>query len=589
MKKIERSTLLGAVRAGWIMLAAACIAGCAARQPAALGSLAERTADLAQAPAERCAELVERIQAWPDPTTRIEQATWQPAQPNRQGPPGSALPPHCEINASMRERTGVDDQVYAIRFRLRLPQAWNGRFFFEGGGGLNGVVGAAVGMIVPGQPTALERGYAVLAQDSGHDNVRNAVPARGGAAAFGFDPQARADYGGESLAPVTQAARALIRAYYGRDPQRSYFVGCSKGGQEGMYLAQRHPELFDGIVAAAPGFALPRAAVAEAWDTQAFARLLPREEGGGQPDLRGLARTFSDAQLTRVRQAILQACDAADGAQDGITGVWADCTWSQVQPHLQAQVCADSPDCLSETHVEVLGQIHAGAQDSAGNALYATWPFDGGIGSDGWRIWKIGSPGGEVPAINVAMGAPALAAIFTTPPVELGSDPAAALRFALDFDFDRDAPKIYATSGPFTRSAWDMIGARSPDLAAFRARGGKMIVPHGVSDPVFSVNDTVAWYREVDRLNAGEAASFVRVFAVPGMAHCAGGPATDQFDAFEALVAWVEQGSPPDRILATAGPNTPWPGRSRPLCPYPQVARYTGEGSLEEAASFRCE
>src|SRR5690606_283341 len=113
--------------------------------------------------------------------------------------------------------------------------------------------------------------------------------------------------------------------------------------------------------------------------------------------------------------------------------------------------------------------------------------------------------------------------------------------------------------------------------------------PHGVSDPVFSVNDTVAWYREVDRLNAGEAASFVRVFAVPGMAHCAGGPATDQFDAFEALVAWVEQGSPPDRILATAGPNTPWPGRSRPLCPYPQVARYTGEGSLEEAASFRCE
>src|SRR5690606_11735750 len=130
------------------------------------------------------------------------------------------------------------------------------------------------------------------------------------------------------------------------------------------------------------------------------------------------------------------------------------------------------------------------------------------------------------------------------------------------FDFDRDAPKIYATDEVFTRSAWDDIGARSPDLAAFRARGGKLIVPHGVSDPVFSVVDTVTWFQEVDKLNSGQAADFVRVFPVPGMAHCAGGPTTDQYDAFEALVAWVEQSTPPDRIIAKAGPGTPWPGRS---------------------------
>ena len=116
-----------------------------------------------------------------------------------------------------------------------------------------------------------------------------------------------------------------------------------------------------------------------------------------------------------------------------------------------------------------------------------------------------------------------------------------------------------------------------------------MIVPQGVSDPVFSINDTVAWYREVEERSRGNAAKFVRVFPVPGMAHCAGGPATDQYNAFDALVAWVEKATPPDRIVATAGAMSPWPGRTRPLCPYPRVARYNGSGSLEEAASFRCE
>jgi feruloyl esterase len=116
-----------------------------------------------------------------------------------------------------------------------------------------------------------------------------------------------------------------------------------------------------------------------------------------------------------------------------------------------------------------------------------------------------------------------------------------------------------------------------------------MIVPHGVSDPVFSINDTVAWYREVDQLNGGQAAEFVRVFAVPGMAHCGGGPSTDHYNAFDALVDWVEKGTAPERIVATAGPASPWPRRTRPLCPYPKQAKHDGKGSIEDAASFRCE
>ena len=252
-------------------------------------------------------------------------------------------------------------------------------------------------------------------------------------------------------------------------------------------------------------------------------------------------------------------------------------------------MCSDAADCLTRAQIDVLARVYSGAKDSRGTPLYVGWPLDGGVGSDGWRIWKIGPPEGGFPGINVSMGAPALAAIFTTPPTVLGPQPSAAFEYALRFDFDRDAKRVYARDATFSRSAWEDIGVRSPDLARFRARGAKMIVPHGVSDPVFSINDTVAWYGEVEQRSRGNAAGFVRVFPVPGMAHCAGGPATDQFNAFDALVAWVEKATPPDRILATAGAMSPWPGRTRPLCPYPQVARYNGGGSLEDAASFRCE
>jgi Tannase and feruloyl esterase len=541
------------------------------------------------ATATRCNQLVATMRTWPDSSTRLESAVWHAAGTLDRPQGAVTLPAHCEVAAVMHERTGVAGQSYAIRFKMRLPDEWNQRFFFQGGGGTDGNIGDALGSMVTSGPTALARGFAVVSQDAGHDNGRNTDPARGGAVAFGFDPQARADYGGASLEPVAEAAKALIGAYYGRGPERSYFVGCSKGGQEGMVFAQRHPEVFDGIVAGSPGFSLPRAAVAEAWDTQAFASLI---DGGKKPAgeaFSQLPATFSNEQFARVRGAVLAACDADDGAVDGITADWSACDVTKVHPKLEEQVCTDAPGCLSQAQVNVIERVYSGAKDSTGKALYASWPFDGGIGSDGWRAWKIGPANSNFPGINVAMGGPALAAIFTTPPTTVGGGPPSAFEYALDFDFDRDVPKLYATDATFARSAWDDNSARSADMSGFRARGAKMIVPQGVSDPVFSVNDTVAWFREVDRLNDGHAADFVRVFPVPGMAHCGGGPATDRFNAFDALVAWVEQGTPPDSIPATAAPMSPWPGRTRPLCPYPQVARYAGQGSLEDAASFRCE
>ena len=499
------------------------------------------------------------------------------------------VPDHCEIQGIAQERGAANGQHYAIRFHLRLPAAWNGRFLFQGGGGSNGNLGDALGLYSSAAPPALLQGFAVVSQDSGHDNTLNNDPARGGTLVFGFDAQARANYGHASLPIVADAAKALIGKFYPARLRYSYFLGCSKGGNEGMALAQRYPQEFDGIVAAAPGMSLPRAAVAEAWDTQALAASV--RTTGSPITLEQLASSFTDSDLRLVREAILDACDADDGLKDGIIGAFTRCTSAKVLPRLTALRCTDrkTDQCVSGGQITALTRIIRGAHDSAGHALYSDWPWDTGIAEPGWRSWKLGSPDGRPPSLNVVLGGPSLATVFTTPPTPLSADPQQALGFLLHFDFDRDAPKIYATQADFPHSAWDDISARSTNLDAFRARHGRMIVPQGVSDPVFSINDTLAWWREVDERVGGRAAQFVRVFPVPGMNHCGGGAATDTYDVLPILMQWVEQGKAPESILAHANPASPWPKRTRPLCAYPSIARYKGSGDTESAASFSCE
>jgi hypothetical protein len=180
-----------------------------------------------------------------------------------------------------------------------------------------------------------------------------------------------------------------------------------------------------------------------------------------------------------------------------------------------------------------------------------------------------------------------LSALFVTPPAPVAATDEALLQYHLQFDFDRDVARTYATTVEFPRSGWDLMSAQATDLSRFRRHGGKMLVPHGGSDPIFSINDTVNWWRKVDAANRGRAADFVRVFPVPGMNHCGGGPATDQYNALTALVEWVEHGRAPDRIEAQAGRASPWPGRTRPLCPYPRIARYQS-GDVNRSESFAC-
>lgn len=530
-----------------------------------------------------------------EPTARVVMAKLNPptaATIDPKAPPWAAnvpaMPEHCEVIGVMRERVGSDGQHYAVKFRMRLPSAWNGKFLFQGGGGTNGLLGTALGPAQPGMPTALDQGYAVVSTDTGHDNAANNDPAKQGTAAFAHDYQARVEYAEKALNSVATTAKRVVQAYYGRPASRNYFAGCSNGGREGMVFAQRFPEQFDGIVAGAPAFAVPKAALAEAWDTQAFASLSKHEGLMRKDGLPDIARSFTDADLDIVTETVAKVCDADDGVTDGIVQNVLQCTTARVRSALDARVCGEKKEatCLSREQVAALVRSYGGPRDSKGKPLYAEWPWDLGIGDMGWRIWKLGMPG-AMDAINVTLGAPALSALFVTPPIPVAATGPSLMSYQLQFDFDRDAPKIFGTSAEFPRSGWELVGAQATNLETFRERGGKLIVPHGGSDPIFSINDTVDWWRKVDAAEQGKAANFVRVYPVPGMTHCVGGPATDQYDALAALVAWVENNQAPDRIEAKAGPMSPWPGRTRPLCPYPQLARYRS-GDVERSESFTC-
>jgi hypothetical protein len=547
--------------------------------------------------AQSCSGIATAMQGhWPDTSTRIVAADFRPdgTPASPAGPLGSAGPPvplpaHCEIIGVLQERTGVDGHAYGIRFHVRLPVTWNQRLIFIGGGGSDGALGDALGTARSAGlgGLAAASGFAVVSQDSGHDNAKDSDPASGGAAAFGFDALARQNFGHASLKAVTDATKALLAVYYGKPAQWSYFEGCSKGGQEGLALAERYPTAFDGIVAGAPGLSLPRAAIAEAWDTQTYGSV--NSVPGAPPTLQQLATSFSNDDLQLVAAAVLAACDADDGVVDGIVGDFQKCTVARVQPQLQRRTCTagKQDSCLSERQVAALLRGFGGPKDSHGANLYSDWPWDPGITDSGWRVWKLGSPGG-LPSINVVLGAGALASIFTTPPTPVRAVPQTLLDYMMAFDFDRDAPKIYATNAQFPRSAWTDIASRSAHLSAFQAHGGKLLIYQGAADPVFSLRDTVRWFREVQQHSGAGAQAFARLFAVPGMSHCSGGPATDQFDVLGPLMGWAEHGQAPDQILATAGKTSPWPGRTRPLCAFPKVARYSGHGDINQAENFQC-
>lgn len=493
---------------------------------------------------------------------------------------------HCLVRGKTPDRTGIDGKTYAIRFELRLPQDWNGRFVHQFNGGNDGAVVPALGPLLGGnkKDTALSRGYAVVSSDAGHDGKANPERGLAGGAAFGFDPQARRDYGYAAVATLNPLARQLVETHYGRTIAFTYGIGSSNGGRHALMAASRLADQFDGLLAGYPGFNLPKAAIQHALDVQAWTKVNP-----------DISKAFSRDDMAVLARGILKACDSLDGLADGVVG---DAEACQTAFRPEALQCsgAGGDGCLSAAQIAALKTSQAGPLNSKGEQLYSRWDWDPGMASSNWRGWKLESAvdaWGKRPIIGV-MGAGSLAQVFTTPPTAVGGTPDALQAFLLGFDFDRDAPKVSARDATFTESAADFMippGSDNPDLKAYRAAGHKMIVFHGNADPVFSVVDTVNWYRKLDANNGGKAADFVRLYRIPGMPHGAGGPSYDDFDFFSPLVAWVEQGKEPGAVAAGITPGNKeaagLQGKRYLYCPYPLVARFTG-AAAEDESRFAC-
>lgn len=526
----------GLVATGWLtFFLTVSLAGCAAP-------------DLVPASSD-CAALAKAGLA----ATVIETAEFVPATSS---PPAPPLPEHCLVRGEIGARIGVNGVRYATRFELRLPLRWNGRFQFMGGGGTDGMLRPAHGFVHNGSSPALAGGYAVVSSDFGHQKTDPRD------ASFGLDPQARIDWGHASLEQVTARAKALIRSFYGRPPQYSYYAGCSGGGRQALVASQRLAAEYDGIVAGAPILEQHLAQTGSMQILQAFTAISPRG-ADGRPVL---SRAFSDSDLRLIQRDVLAQCDALDGLADGIVERHATCNY---RPAALQCSGAKTEQCLSGAQVQALTQVLEGPKDSAGRALYAPYPIDAGVVS--WRAPMLGtSTTGTANAARATNTSVKL--VFMTPP---------APDFDyLKFNFDTDPARLLA-SGAYT-------AANSVHYDAFRARGGKAIIYMGVGDGLVNANGVRLWYEKLAAANGGLRATqdFARYFAVPGMGHCSGGPSLDQFDPFSALVAWVEKGQAPDALLAS---GAAFPGRSRPLCAYPKFARYVGTGAADSASSFRCE
>jgi feruloyl esterase len=492
---------------------------------------------------------------------------------------GRGIGAHCLVKGEMHRRVGPQDgKSYAIGFEMRLPNAWNGRFFYQANGGMDGRIPTALGGGGPMTTTALEQGFAVISSDAGH--------AGGDDASFGIDFEARLDYGYRAVARLTPMAKALIAAGYGKPPDRSYIGGCSNGGRHTFVAMTRMPQHYDGYLAGAPGYRLPLAAIANQFGAKQYATVATNPQD--------LATAFTAEERTALSAAVVARCDALDGASDGMIQ---DTTACQAVFDFERDMptCGGARDgsCLTAAQKRAISSIFSGAIDSKGGRFYSSFPFDSGHASSDSAFWEFFVP--------LQIDSAATALIWGVPPRDPRTFDGRA--YALETPIDVMLKAVAATDGPYRESALSfMLPVAPAKLEALKNRGAKVVVYHGVSDAIFSVNDTSAWYEELRANNAGDASGFARYFRVPGMAHCAGGPSTDQFDLLSALVDWVENGKAPDRVIARArgagnavGVNRDvppsWsPDRSRPLCPYPRVARLKpGASDLESADSFACE
>ncbi len=452
------------------------------------------------------------------------------------------LPAHCRVDGVIHRRKGVDGQEFGIGFAVALPDkaAWNGDFMMQGGGGGNGVVAYPTGANYAGDKPALSRGFAVASTDTGHK-------AKTGPFDFSFmrDQQAYLDFAFLANAEVAGVAKSIVARYYARPAGYSYFVGCSTGGREGMILSQRYPAVFNGIVSGDPAMrtGFSNLAIGQ-WIPVAYNQAAPKDESG-KPQI---DKFLTDDDRKLFIDALMKQCDAKDGIADGIISDPLGCDFD---PAVLACKTGQTDACIAPEKTAAIKKAFAGPKNAYGTQVYPGFLYDAGIAMKGPVSGLLG------------LGKNGLFGPYTT---------------ATELDVDKAA--LHA-SDPLVEPA-------STNLSTFSDRGGKILFFHGDSDPWFSPLDTLEYYKSLAPANGGaeKVSEWTRMFLVPGMAHCGGGPSLDRFDMLTAVVDWVEKGTAPDAVIAT---GKAFPGRSRPLCSYPKHAHYKGTGDPQDARNFQCQ
>ncbi len=401
-------------------------------------------------------------------------------------------------------------------------------------------------------------GYASSSTDTGHEG-----PATSAGWALGHYEKI-VDFAYRAIHETAENSKSVIRTYYGRAAKHSYFDGCSNGGRQGLVEAQRYPADYDGIISGAPANFWTHNFAGFIWDQQAL-------QGDAQ---------IPATKMTTIENAALAACDALDGVKDGVID---DPTQCHFDPSVLLCKGADSPSCLTAAQVGALKKIYAGPRNAKGEQLFPGYVPGGEAGPGGWSRWVTGADSQQF-----VFGKEFFAnMVFDKSDWDLRT-----------FDFDRD---MKITDDKSAR----LFNATDANLKPFKDRGGKLLLYHGWSDTAIAPTNAIAYYESVvAKMGGKQTGEFFELYMVPGMQHCAGGPGPNSFgtnpspqpsDAQHsisiALDRWVDQGVAPAEIVATkykGGASQGVVERTRPLCPYPKVAKYNGTGSTDDAANFRC-
>jgi hypothetical protein len=449
----------------------------------------------------------------------------------------ATIPSHCQADGMINERKGADGRTYGIGFALALPDNWNNRFLFQGGGGYNGSVRPPVGAAAAGNNPGLARGFAVVSTDTGH---KGATFDR----TYDVDQQASLDFAEVAVDRVAELAKQIITHYYGQSAGHSYFAGCSTGGREAMLMTQRYPTEFDGVISGDPAMRTGFSRIGNNWSAVAFNQIAPKDDSGRPlPN-----KVFSEGDIKLIVNGILNACDAKDGLKDGMVFNTRACNFD---PDTLECKGSKNDSCLTSQQTAAIKKAFAGPHNSRGELVYPMNHYDAGIAN------LLPKPSANPPAAGASV-----------PPVSIDVD-----------------GRLFSLLGDPLEAVTDTTWT---NLTTFSARGGKLLFYHGMSDQAFSAMDTLDYYQRMAKANGGmdQVENWSRMFLVPGMYHCRGGEfALDNFDLLTALVNWVEKGTAPDFVVAT---GKAFPGRSRPLCAYPKYAYYKGQGDPEDAKNFEC-